>query len=681
MIELGKKFFETDRLILRPFLEGDLEDLYEYASVPEIAEMAGWKYHQSIEDSEIILTMLMRAKNIYAIVLKEEAKVLGSLGFTNNGDGLELGHVLNINYWNRGIEKEAFDTIIDYCFNELGLDEVYRAYYEEYALFDSLNEDFDFEFVKKVTHQTLGLGAKERVITVLKRPETSVDMEVESLENVDSTDSELESIDAVESMEMEDQESLELTEVEVDIPDSLESIEMEVEKPEPVLEAADDDFFDLHAKIDTLLYSFVDMKYREEGLDETINFMLEKDAALAERLLSLENAGTSASEKMDSINEKDALLLERMAVIENIERTLNDRIKFMLEKESAIAERLVQIEKRESDFLDNIKTLEKKEAEIKDRLTKLEQGQKVISVHTPASYNDDFMPTSTPISSGAVALSASPMTMTYGSNGFRIITNPNPIKSPEASLNPQTAVEAQELLVPEEVFEDEELPTVDKVLAASEEAKIAFDTDKILMSEESLEEEIDDLTDRLSKRYDGVSTKSEVELKFRRISGNRSLERQAKELYLANLPKAERLPFRLLLSKAKTKRADFLAVYEDAKMIGLTYVIYHKNTALVLFNINAGDMDVETYDRAILEKFKSIYTKKNILLMFKSASLAKSRREVFEALGFKDSEQMLRKSGINYEFIFSSNDTSSLELKTIFKKFFGSLRYIFKYEI
>ena len=41
---------ETPRLILRPWRMADLEDLYEYARVDGVGQMAGWQPHGSIED-------------------------------------------------------------------------------------------------------------------------------------------------------------------------------------------------------------------------------------------------------------------------------------------------------------------------------------------------------------------------------------------------------------------------------------------------------------------------------------------------------------------------------------------------------------------------------------------------------------------------------------------------------
>lgn len=36
---------ETERLILRPWNEGDAESLYKYAKDPEVGPVAGWPVH------------------------------------------------------------------------------------------------------------------------------------------------------------------------------------------------------------------------------------------------------------------------------------------------------------------------------------------------------------------------------------------------------------------------------------------------------------------------------------------------------------------------------------------------------------------------------------------------------------------------------------------------------------
>ena len=55
--KIGGVTLETERLILRPFRQEDLQDFYEYASVEGVGEMAGWRHHGSIEKSQEILDM------------------------------------------------------------------------------------------------------------------------------------------------------------------------------------------------------------------------------------------------------------------------------------------------------------------------------------------------------------------------------------------------------------------------------------------------------------------------------------------------------------------------------------------------------------------------------------------------------------------------------------------------
>ncbi|SFQ29264.1 Acetyltransferase (GNAT) domain-containing protein [Lachnospiraceae bacterium XBB1006] len=43
--------FETERLILRHWEEADAEDLFRYASDPDVGPIAGWPAHKSLEES------------------------------------------------------------------------------------------------------------------------------------------------------------------------------------------------------------------------------------------------------------------------------------------------------------------------------------------------------------------------------------------------------------------------------------------------------------------------------------------------------------------------------------------------------------------------------------------------------------------------------------------------------
>ena len=129
-IDVTNIYIETPRLILRPWKQSDLADLYEYASVPGVGEMAGWNHHKDMAESKMILQLFIDHKKTFAIVWKETGKVIGSLGIEEmepdpEGEdkfGRELGYVLSQEYWGRGLMPEAVEAVINFCFRVLGYD-------------------------------------------------------------------------------------------------------------------------------------------------------------------------------------------------------------------------------------------------------------------------------------------------------------------------------------------------------------------------------------------------------------------------------------------------------------------------------------------------------------------------------------------------------------------------------
>ena len=122
---------ETPRLILRAWRDADLADFYEYASVPGVGELAGWPHHESMDKSRAILKIFQDGKKTFAIVLKENNKVIGSLGLEEadranpemeKKQGREIGYVLSKDYWGRGLTPEAVKAVSAYCFEVLKFD-------------------------------------------------------------------------------------------------------------------------------------------------------------------------------------------------------------------------------------------------------------------------------------------------------------------------------------------------------------------------------------------------------------------------------------------------------------------------------------------------------------------------------------------------------------------------------
>lgn len=130
IIDISSVRLHTNRLVLRPFTQNDLYDLFEYASVDGVGQMAGWSPHKSIAESKMILDMFILGKKTFAI--EYDNKVIGSIGIEKYNEkvlpefqdkkGRELGFVLSKDFWGMGLMPEALKEVIRFLFEETGLD-------------------------------------------------------------------------------------------------------------------------------------------------------------------------------------------------------------------------------------------------------------------------------------------------------------------------------------------------------------------------------------------------------------------------------------------------------------------------------------------------------------------------------------------------------------------------------
>ena len=154
---------ETERLILRGWKETDAEDFYEYAKVDGVGQMAGWLPHKNIEESRTVLGLFIREKKTFAIELKENGKVIGSLGLEEREESLpvpeesmgrEIGYAIGKDYWGRGLVPEAVKAVIDYCFKELDFDWLTCGHFVRNHQSRRVVEKCGFRYIKDIVHHT-----------------------------------------------------------------------------------------------------------------------------------------------------------------------------------------------------------------------------------------------------------------------------------------------------------------------------------------------------------------------------------------------------------------------------------------------------------------------------------------------------------------------------------------------
>lgn len=110
------KTLVTERLILRDWKLSDLDDYFKIKSNPNITIHDGELPKNSVEECLPILKYLIEVKNNYALELKENGIVVGSVGINEdaeeNDNARNIGFVLNEDYWNQGLMSEALREII-----------------------------------------------------------------------------------------------------------------------------------------------------------------------------------------------------------------------------------------------------------------------------------------------------------------------------------------------------------------------------------------------------------------------------------------------------------------------------------------------------------------------------------------------------------------------------------------
>lgn len=135
----GNPEYETDRLLLRKLLPKDACDMFAYARLPETSKYLLWEPHPSETYTLDLIRYLQKEYTTgrysdFAIILKENSKMIGTVGFTSYDDKnkvAEVGYVISPEYWHRGIATEALSAILGIAFNELKAERVEAKYMPE----------------------------------------------------------------------------------------------------------------------------------------------------------------------------------------------------------------------------------------------------------------------------------------------------------------------------------------------------------------------------------------------------------------------------------------------------------------------------------------------------------------------------------------------------------------------
>ena len=136
---------QTERLILRPFLESDAADAFEYLVEP-MANCFSCMKLNTLEDAKVVMRKRIGEMEYYfAIALKDTGKVIGEIeAYPEHAEPHDRDRnllldtfspcwMLNKAYHGKGYAYEAAHAFFEYLFKEKGARRIY-AYTEDYNI-------------------------------------------------------------------------------------------------------------------------------------------------------------------------------------------------------------------------------------------------------------------------------------------------------------------------------------------------------------------------------------------------------------------------------------------------------------------------------------------------------------------------------------------------------------------
>ena len=174
----GFSSLESERLVLRRFVDSDLEPFLAYRNDPEVARYQSWESCTEREATAMIEGLKSQQPGTpgewfqFDIESKETGALVGDCALKVEGDGrqAEVGFTLSRDHQGKGYASEAVSRLLDYAFGDLGLHRVFAITDQEnepsFALLERLGMRREGQFAQNAWFK--GRWSSEYLYAVLK---------------------------------------------------------------------------------------------------------------------------------------------------------------------------------------------------------------------------------------------------------------------------------------------------------------------------------------------------------------------------------------------------------------------------------------------------------------------------------------------------------------------------------
>jgi ribosomal-protein-alanine N-acetyltransferase len=120
---------ETQRHVLRKIAPDDLQDIFAYASDPEVTQHLRWGPHKTQSETrayldQVLLEYQTGQDGPWGMEYRDSGRIIGSIhlmAISAQHRKAEIGFVLARTYWNQRLATEALRRVLAYCFETVGL--------------------------------------------------------------------------------------------------------------------------------------------------------------------------------------------------------------------------------------------------------------------------------------------------------------------------------------------------------------------------------------------------------------------------------------------------------------------------------------------------------------------------------------------------------------------------------
>ena len=151
-----------------------------------------------------------------------------------------------------------------------------------------------------------------------------------------------------------------------------------------------------------------------------------------------------------------------------------------------------------------------------------------------------------------------------------------------------------------------------------------------------------------------------------------------KKLYKQAFPANERAPFWLLMRKAKAGKADFWALYDKEKWVGISYVVTYKNLAYIFYLAICAEERSKGYGEKAIYLLKDRYYGKKIFLALESLENTADnyaqrirRHEFYLKCGLIDIPYKLKEASVIYDLMGFGGTVEPEEYREMIENYLG----------